>query len=233
MTAQTDDSKSERLALIRPLFGLDVALALYDPQGDLPLPLPEEAACLSPNAVSKRRREFAAGRAAARAAMADLGLPPCAIPVGPKRAPVWPTGVTGSITHTRSCAAAVAALPGEDLRALGIDVEEDTPLENKLIPSICSPREQDWLKRQENPGQMAKVIFSAKEAAYKCQYAISERFFGFDGMELELDTARGHFLAEFTGEQPPFAKGTKIAGCYAIGAGLITTGAELRTGGLQ
>jgi 4'-phosphopantetheinyl transferase EntD len=230
MTAQTDEKMKERLALIRPLFGLDAALAVTDPLGSLPPPLPEETACLSPNAVEKRRREFAAGRTAARAAMADLGLPQRAIPVGPKRAPVWPAGVTGSITHTRSCAAAVAALEGDDLRALGIDLEEDTPLEEKLVPSICSLREQDWLKRQENPGQMAKVIFSAKEAAYKCQYFLSGRFFGFDGMELELDTSRGHFVAEFTGDQPPFAKGARIAGCFAIGAGLIATGAELRAG---
>lgn len=231
MTAPTDERTRERLALIRPLFGLDVALAVSDPLGSPPAPLPEEAACLSPNAVEKRRSEFAAGRAAARAAMADLGLPPRAIPVGPKRAPVWPAGVTGSITHTRSCAAAVAALAGEGLRALGIDLEEDTPLEDKLVSAICSPRERDWLAGQDNPGQMAKVIFSAKEAAYKCQYMISGRFFGFDGMELELDTARGHFIAAFTGDQPPFAKGTQIAGCFTIGAGLIVTGAELRKGG--
>lgn len=231
MTAQADENMNGRLALIRPLFGLDVALAVTDPQGSLPAPLPEEAACLSPNTVEKRRREFAAGRAAARAAMADLGLPAHPIPVGPKRAPVWPAGVTGSITHTRSCAAAVAALAGEDLRALGIDVEEDTPLEDKLLPSICSPREQNWLNQQENPGRLAKVIFSAKEAAYKCQYVLSARFFGFDGMELQLDTARGQFLAEFTSDQPPFAKGAGIAGRFAIGDGLIVTAAELRAGG--
>lgn len=231
MTAATDDNTQERLALIRPLFGLDVALAVSDPLNSPPPLLPEEAACLPPSAVGKRRREFAAGRAAARAAMADLGLPVQAIPVGPKRAPVWPDGVTGSITHTRSCAAAVAALAGEEVRALGIDVEEDTPLEDKLLPAICSEREQVWLKQQENPGQMAKVIFSAKEAAYKCQYMLSGRFFGFDGMELHLDTDRGRFIAEFTGDQPPFAAGNRITGCFAIGAGLIVTAAELRERG--
>ena len=118
--------------------------------------------------------------------MEDLGFPPQAILNGKDRAPIWPEGLAGSITHTRSCAMAVVAR-NSDVRALGIDVEQDTPLADKLLSAICTEAEQDWLKDQDSPGQLAKVIFSAKEAAYKCQYTISQKYFGFHGMDLKLD----------------------------------------------
>ncbi|MGR3761993.1 4'-phosphopantetheinyl transferase family protein [Roseobacteraceae bacterium NS-SX3] len=227
MTDTAISRTAERRDLVRPLFGADVALAVTDPLGSPPAPFPEEAAGLSPNAVAKRRNEFAAGRAAAHQAMAELGHAPQPVPVGSNRAPVWPAGLVGSITHTRSCAMAVVAGAGT-VRALGIDVEEDRPLAADLLPAICSQREQAWLKQQDNPGQMAKVIFSAKEAAYKCQYTLSRQFFGFDGMELDIDVPAGRFLAVFTSDQPPFRRGARIHGRFAIGAGVIVTAADLR-----
>ncbi|TLP67333.1 4'-phosphopantetheinyl transferase superfamily protein [Parasedimentitalea maritima] len=227
MITELTAQDTQRHALARVLFEEDVALAVYNPLANPPRPFSAELACLSPNAVEKRQREFAAGRAAAHAAMGDLGYPAQPVLVGDKRAPIWPKGLTGSITHTRSCAMAVLAR-SDNLRGLGIDVEEDTPLKNDLLPAICSEREQAWLKSQSNPGQLAKVIFSAKEAAYKCQYTLSQRFFGFDGMELELDLAQGRFQARLTAEQPPFARGATFDGQFAVGAGVIVTAAELR-----
>ncbi|UWQ23948.1 4'-phosphopantetheinyl transferase superfamily protein [Leisingera aquaemixtae] len=224
---ETNSKLAERLALVRPLFAADVALAGADPLGTPPPPLADEAAGLSPNAVEKRRKEFAAGRSAVHQAMRQLQIPPAPVQVGSDRAPVWPAGVVGSITHTKSCAMAVLARAG-DVQALGIDVEEDTPLKDDLLPAICSAREQAWLRGQDNPGQMAKVIFSAKEAAYKCQYTLSRAFYGFDGMELEFDLAAGAYQAFFTADRPPFASGESVGGRFAIGAGLIMTTAEIR-----
>lgn len=227
MTVESSTQEMERLALVRPLFTDDIALALVNPLAAPPAPFATEAACLSPNAVDKRRREFSAGRAAAHQAMDLLGAPVQAIPVGENRAPVWPAGLVGSISHTRSCAMAVVARQGA-IRGLGIDVEEDKPLADDLWSAICSEREQDWLRNQINPGQMAKVIFSAKEAAYKCQFSLSARYYGFDGMELEIDLASGGFSARFCADQPPFNCGDCISGRFAIGAGIIVTTAELR-----
>ena len=160
--------------------------------------------------------------------MANLGVPPQAILNGDDRAPIWPEGLTGSITHTRGCAMAIVAR-NSDVRALGIDVEQDTPLPDKLLSAICTDAERNWLKDQANPGQLAKVIFSAKEAAYKCQYTISQKYFGFHGMDLKLDLARGSFQARFTADQRPFSQGDVIDGRFAIGTGVIVTMAELRT----
>jgi 4'-phosphopantetheinyl transferase EntD len=225
--------ETERYSMVRPLFAKDIALALSNPLGQPAAPLAEEAACLSPNAVAKRRREFAAGRDAAHQAMALLGAPVQAIPVAENRAPVWPAGLVGSISHTRSCAMAVVAHTGDmtagNIRGLGLDVEEDKPLADDLWPAICSPGEQDWLRAQPNPGQLAKLVFSAKEAAYKCQFTLSARYYGFDGMELSIDLEQGRFSARFCADQAPFSCGDCITGRFAIGAGLIVTTAELRS----
>ncbi|OIQ33411.1 MAG: phosphopantetheinyl transferase [Roseobacter sp. MedPE-SWchi] len=227
MTAEIAPLNLERLALVRPLLADDIALAVENPLGQLPQPFAEESACLSPNAVEKRQREFAAGRAAAHQAMQMLGQQPRAIVVAENRAPVWPDHLVGSITHTRSCAMAVVA-PKREVLGLGIDVEEDKPLADDLWPAICSAQEQDWLRQQDNPGQLAKLMFSAKEAAYKCQFTLSERYYGFDGMELTIDLENRRFAARFCADQPPFNCGDQICGRFAIGAGVIATIAELR-----
>jgi 4'-phosphopantetheinyl transferase EntD len=105
--------------------------------------LPEEAAEIA-KAVAKRRFEFATGRACARQALAQLGVAPLALVSGPDRAPLWPAGVVGSISHTdRWCAAAVAR--ARDVAALGIDLEPDEPLAPELWKQVATERERRWL----------------------------------------------------------------------------------------
>lgn len=224
---ETDPGLLEvRRALLRPLFSASVEIGLADPLGALPAPFPAEAACLSPQAVDKRRREFAAGRAAAHQAMRASGQVPAPVLIGPKRAPLWPTGLVGSISHTRSIACAALARCATHL-GLGLDVEEDTPLERSLWSAIATPAERDWLEAAPNPGQLGKLLFSAKEAAYKAQYCQSGRYFGFDGMDLRFDMALARFTARFTEDQPPFHRGEPLKGRFAIGAGVIITAVEI------
>src|SRR4051794_10899097 len=58
-------------------------------------------------AAPKRRREFALGRACARAALKGLGHGDAVIGKSANGAPIWPDGIIGSITHTASYAAAL------------------------------------------------------------------------------------------------------------------------------
>ena len=226
MVTALSDRTQTRLGMLRSCVEAGICVAACDPQIPQPAPLPAEAAGLSERSVDKRRREFAAGRAMARQAMVDLGFPAQPVVIGEKRAPVWPHGLTGSITHTQSCAMAGVARASE-FGGIGLDVEEDTPLKPELWDAICSADEQSWMRGQADPGQMGKLIFSAKEAAYKCQYSISQRYYGFDGMELEIDMPSARFLARFTDDQLPFHSGDAIAGRFAIGAGVIVTAATL------
>ncbi|WP_417720653.1 4'-phosphopantetheinyl transferase family protein [Salipiger sp.] len=143
---------------------------------------PEERALVA-RAVPARRAEFIGGRLAAREAMARIGLPPAAVPPMPDRAPRWPDGVVGSITHTEGLCLAVVGRAAQ-WRALGIDLEADTPLQTDLLPEIA---DRDELATCDLPQELAgKRIFSAKEAAYKAQYPLTRTLFGFDAMRADL-----------------------------------------------
>lgn len=170
---------------------------------------------LSPAATPSRMREFAAGRAAARMAMQDIGVNATSIPSGPDRAPVWPEDILGSITHTtRHCLAAVA--PKGALSGLGIDLEEASPLERSLWDTILLATEQRALMAfpHADRGLMAKVAFCAKEAAYKAQYPTSRTLFGFDAMTVTIEG--NHFAARFLHGIPPFAGGHIIEGRFTL-----------------
>jgi 4'-phosphopantetheinyl transferase EntD len=204
--------------LLRALRGLvpeGAGLGWADPQGIHDL-LPGEDA---QGMVPKRLRAFAAGRAAARRALAELGLAAEAIPKGPDRAPHWPIGIAGSISHSATQCLAVV-IPAGLCRGIGLDLEEDSPLNETLWDTVLRPEERHGMT-----GAEAKLIFSAKEAAFKAQYPISRQLYGFDGMRIERDGAL--FTAIFAQAVPPFAVGDRIRGQMAHAAGHLVTLAHL------
>jgi 4'-phosphopantetheinyl transferase EntD len=134
--------------------------------------LPAEAVFLG-RAVPKRVWEFAAGRLCARRALADFGILDFPIEVADDRQPVWPDTLVGSITHTTGFCAAVVA-ERRCAAALGLDSEVVGDVTAEIWHSICVPMETAWV-RSLPPAQRAAavtLIFSAKEAFYKCQYPI-------------------------------------------------------------
>jgi len=214
-------------AVARGLFPDDVALALSFPWEVAEGLLPDERASLrAPN--DKRLREFAAGRRAARQAMLQLGLPASAVPHGPDRAPQWPAAVGGSITHSDSiCLAALGH--ASHYAALAIDVEEDTDLPEDILTEVCSAMELAWLSVQPEGarGQLARLIFSAKECAYKLQYPLTGQLLGFEAFEITPDLETGQFEATLTQDVAPFAARHHFVGRFAFGAGLVLTGMAL------
>ncbi|KAF0175548.1 MAG: phosphopantetheinyl transferase PptA [Rhodobacteraceae bacterium] len=154
-------------------------------------------------AVPHRLAEFAAGRAAARQALAALGLPKVAIPMGADRAPIWPQGAVGSISH---CAGACMAVAGQqaDFAGIGLDLEPAQPLARDLWPSILRPEEV------AADGLDALRIFVAKEAAYKAQYPLSRQVFDFQILRITFQDQ--YFTAQFVLPVPPFAAGDILQG---------------------
>jgi len=117
-------------------------------------------------AAEKRRRDFALGRACARAALVPLGHGEAAIGVGADGAPLWPVGILGSITHTRGYAAALA---GEANRfsGLGVDAERIGGVTPKLWPRLFNVAEQAHLIERADADVAATLLFSAKESSFK------------------------------------------------------------------
>src|SRR5215469_16812348 len=98
----------ERAVALEALFDVETrVMRRRGGGGALPL-RPAEAAIVA-RAVEKRRAEFATGRACAHAALDAWGAPDAPLLPGPDRAPLWPDGFVGSISHARGACAAVAA----------------------------------------------------------------------------------------------------------------------------
>jgi len=177
----------ELTALAQAQLGPQFGVAGIDIDGDLP-PLRKEEEPAIGKAIEKRRREFMAGRAAARAAMAAIDMPEIAIEAGPDRAPVWPYGLVGSISHSGCVALAVVAR-AEDVVSIGLDVEDAAPLQNDLMRLILTGPERDRIAHMTKPDQLelGKSIFVAKECAYKAQYPLSRELIGFKSMEIQFE----------------------------------------------
>jgi 4'-phosphopantetheinyl transferase EntD len=170
---------------IAALFPPGVTVAELEGPGNADLLLAEEAELVG-HAVTKRVREFAAGRMCARLALAEHGVTAVPIKVGQGRQPLWPPGFTGSITHTGEyCAAAVASRAVA--RSIGIDAEIIGDVKPHLWPSVFSAAEIERLESAaaEQRAAAAAVIFSAKEAFYKCQYPLTAEFLGFHDVIVE------------------------------------------------
>jgi 4'-phosphopantetheinyl transferase EntD len=170
-----------------------------------------------------RRAEFETGRALARTALAALGQPAADLLPDADRVPVWPAGFCGSITHARCargslCAAAVA--PRARFRSLGLDVECDARLAPPVAGRVLT--ESEWRQlagRGLDPGDLAVVVFSAKEAVYKAQFPLTRRFLDFPDVRVDLDLSAGLFTAEVSGAGPN--PGSPFAGRFLRGAGFV------------
>jgi 4'-phosphopantetheinyl transferase EntD len=196
---------------------------------DIPAPHPDEAAQVA-RAVSKRRREFAAGRHLARRALARLGeageFEEVVLLNGADRAPLWPAGVVGSITHTGAgdqgyCAVVLGR--DSELAAVGIDAEEAEPLEPDLWKFVLTADERAALEQEpaETRGLLAKVVFSAKECFYKAQYPLTRQFLGFQQVRITLIPALGQFVAERVDDGGEMSR---CLGRYSMDGDLVLTG---------
>ncbi|HEX3462941.1 MAG TPA: 4'-phosphopantetheinyl transferase superfamily protein [Candidatus Elarobacter sp.] len=188
----------------------------------------EEAAAVA-RAVPKRYREFAAGRTYARIALARLGVPPAPIPVRPDRAPRWPQGAVGSISH---CAAycGVLAARAEEYAGIGLDVELAEPLPADLVALVCSNAELDVRAELESRlgADLPKLLFVVKECAYKAYAAATGSFLDFADLEVAIDADERRFTARLVREDRPAAAGRRtFSGSFLSVAGLVVAWSAL------
>jgi 4'-phosphopantetheinyl transferase EntD len=206
--------------VLQGLFPDDVATAWGDPlEPSAPL-YPEEEALVA-RAVEKRRREFAKGRECARRALERFGRGDVILLSGKDREPLWPPDVTGSITHTGGfCAAAVASRAG--YRGLGIDAEPAEPLEPDVAERVCRGDDPGaWGVSSLDRSVVPRLVFSVKEAVYKCQFPATGAFLGFEEVTVEL--GEGTFCAVLRTFPAPLETGTPFVGRWRkVGTHLVT-----------
>ncbi len=158
--------------------------------------LPEEAASIR-HCSEKRIGDFAAGRVCARRALETFQLGAYPLLPSPQGPPSWPAAMVGSITHTRGFAAA-AVSRSDTVRSLGVDSEEVASVKEHLWNTICAAHERAALHSEPLHRRLRKaaVIFTAKEAFYKCQFPLSQEWINFADVSIEIPdwpVEAGHF----------------------------------------
>lgn len=147
---------------------------------------PLEQVCVA-GAVHKRRREFATGRSLARYSL-DLhfGIRNFDLVKASDRAPVWPRGIAGSLSHSDT--QAWIALADASRVSVGIDGEDRAALEPALWPMVLTDPEVDYLNSlaPQHRNRHGLILFSAKESLFKAQYPQTGLFLGFKAVQVRL-----------------------------------------------
>lgn len=167
--------------------------------------------------------DFVAGRYSAVEALRLIGQSREPILIGTSRQPIWPAAIVGSITHTKGVAAAIAAF-GQTHSGLGIDLEYLKPLHD-LAAHICTPDELSFVREHPGIPDYLNVLFSAKEAVYKCLWPLARRFISFHEVELALDYAGRSFRIAWHDSVHPVAD--RVYGFWATAADMVAAVAIL------
>lgn len=210
-----------RASLVELLYPKNVIA--FEAVSDVPpdVLLSAERDCVSHSSPA-RVREFAAGRFCARAGIVKLGLKPIAIVRGADRAPIWPSGVVGSISHTEGYCVAVVAQESQ-LASIGVDVERLGRMTSSVRKLTMRTEENDTLHRlDERMKQLASTaIFSAKESFYKCQHALTGEWIDFDQVCVTLGA--GAFKLEICDPPQRLAHLRSWAGRFVVRQDVVIT----------
>lgn len=163
-----------------------------------------------------RQSSFAAGRVALRLALDRAGLAgarPEPLLVGDRGEPLLPPGATGSISHKRNLAVALAAAarsPAGDPLLVGIDLEEKRRLVVDISRRVLTQGElARWMDISISPDRDHDLItiFSLKEALYKAVNGFLKRFVSWRAVEVvSIDPQGGvRFAGSLLDENPDLA----------------------------
>jgi 4'-phosphopantetheinyl transferase EntD len=161
-----------------------------------PVSLPPEEEILVANAADKRRRDFALGRACARAALEQSGHSGIVIGKAEDGAPCWPGGVVGSITHAKGYAAALVG-DARQFCGIGVDAERLGGVTQELWPRLFHASECRYLSNLDGAARnlAATLFFSAKESCYKAWAMKGALPF----REIHITMEEGGFTAAWSG----------------------------------
>jgi enterobactin synthetase component D len=144
-------------------------------------------------AMPKRKAEFLAGRLTARKACSDYLETPFLgqLAIGPDRAPIWPIGVNGSISHCylpKGDGIAIAACCSIE-QLIGIDVEVVfSGIQAVKLANLFTDHSEREIIASMKPDIAYLVgltaVFSAKESFFKAAYPNVQRYFDFDAIKL-------------------------------------------------
>lgn len=208
----------------------EVRTAISPPFASVDELLPQERFIVE-GAMEKRQREFATARVIAHQLFADFGIYRYPLLNDDDRVPIWPTNLIGSISHCNDCCLVAVLRKNNGSINIGVDVEPDDPLDANLWPGIATGHELRWIKSQNNfnSGRLAHLLFSAKEAVYKCIFPITRKFIEFHDVEIECDLNTDVFYATIHDlEVTEIVGSATLSGRFQRTNGFIFTSCSLR-----
>ncbi|MDH0865601.1 4'-phosphopantetheinyl transferase superfamily protein [Mitsuaria sp. GD03876] len=140
------------------------------------------------DAVRPRQLSHAAGRYCAELGLLALTGTDGEVPTGPAGEPLWPSGVSGSITHAGGGAWAAVGRSAE-VGTLGLDTEvvvDAAGLADILAVCVTPGERERWFRScpTETAAELATALFSAKESLYKALHPRVRRFVDFTEVEM-------------------------------------------------
>lgn len=184
--------------------------------------------------VETRREQHIGSRLCAARVLLEAGAAVTVIGRTEDGRPAWPQDFVGSLTHTPSFVAAAAA-PARQRRSIGLDSERIAgEEESSAIGQVCCSR-RELLSLAAWPFDRRcalSLLFSAKEALFKCINPVVLTFFDFlDAEVASIDAGRQTICIRLC--RPlgmDFAEGHDFEGRYTFALGHVHTCFELPAG---
>jgi 4'-phosphopantetheinyl transferase EntD len=185
-----------------------------------------------------RRKTWAGGRAALREALVRVGIAPDAaaraVLPNDRGAPDLPAGISGSITHKETVAAALVAF--EPHARVGVDLEIDASRSTDIASHVLTADELAAIAHLADDERSREVLvrFSAKEAVYKAIDPFVRRYVEFREVEV-FPHADGsaRFVSRLPPAEGPFAvevRWRRFDGVILTTARVERAGASFRSG---
>ena len=127
------------------------------------------------------------------------------------------------VLGTRTLAVEVADLAGE----AGFEV---AGFVENMEPERCCEELEGLPLAASAAGLRAKLMFSAKEAAYKALWPSLRHFLDFHDIEVRIDLYAGRFAVISHTERCPGESEAQLEGRFLEVSGLFATGVALRSG---
>ena len=146
----------------------------------------------------KRQAEFLAGRLLAAMGQDAIGQRPGTVHMGRDRAPLWPRGVAGSISHAKHHCACIVLPQGSGDPGIDVETVASGSRLKALQAKAMTDEERRRLASARDPALFSTLVFSAKETLFKALYPTVQRFFGFHCAELAAASDETHVTLALT-----------------------------------
>lgn len=137
----------------------------------------------------KRQSEFSQGRACLHGLLEGMGETQ-KVGTAEDRSPIWPAGFVGSLSHSDAWVWGCVARQ-IDLVSIGIDTEliASPEVRQDIQDTVATDAEWNLVGQFSlTPDEAFTLVFSAKEAFYKCWYPLVETYFDFFDVEVVAAT---------------------------------------------